>query len=137
MGKVENVRNYAGVPVVIMGQKYNMLLTMVGSDYLEEQFGSPTKALTAYNDMIKHMQKNGVDKESREVLIHFVYASIIHNQYDKIGNIIREIPTPFEIKSTLMQNDLLQLLKSITLAQNASFPDPQEDQEEKGENFQK
>ena len=137
MGKATNVRNYAGIPVEIIGQKYNLLLTMLGNDYLEDQFGSPTAALTKYNDMITQINKTGMDKDCRDILIHFIYASIIHNQFDNQGNIIREIPGFFEIKSTLGQNDLLKLLQSMTAAQNASFPDPKEGQEEKEGNFQK
>ena len=137
MGKAANIRNYAGTPVEIMGQKYNLLLTMLGNDYLEEQYGSPTAALTKYNDMVLRIQEVGMDKECRETLLHFIYASIIHNQFDNVGNIIREIPSVFELKSTLGQADLFNLLKSMTTVQSASFPDPNPNQEEKEGNFQK
>lgn len=134
MGKSANIKNPAGMPVQIMGQSYNMLLTMLGNDYLEDTFGNPTLALKKYNDMIVKMNETGLDKECREILIHFIYASIIHNQFDNQGNVIREIPTAFEIKANLGQNDLLRLLRSMTQAQNMSFPDVPENTEEKPEN---
>jgi len=133
MGKSANIRKYAGIPVEIMGESYNMLLTMLGNDYLEDIFGTPTIALQKYNDMIVKMNETGLDKECREILIQFIYASIVHNQFDNQGNIIREIPTAFEIKSGLGQNDLLRLLQSMSKAQNMSFPDVVESQEEKGD----
>ena len=133
MGKSANIRKYAGIPVEIMGESYNMLLTMLGNDYLEDIFGTPTIALQKYNDMIVKMNETGLDKECREILIQFIYASIVHNQFDNQGNIIREIPTAFEIKSGLGQNDLLRLLQSMSKAQNMSFHDVVESQEEKGD----
>lgn len=136
MGKSANIRNYVGVPVEIMGETYNMKLTMLGSDYLEETYGNPLEAFNKYNAMIARLKKNGVDKECRDTLINFIYASIIHNQFDDQGNVIRKIPTAFELKSSLMQNDLIALLQSMTRAQTESLPDVSESnevQEEKAE----
>ena len=133
MGKSANIRKYAGVPVEIMGQQYNMLLTMLGNDYLEEHYGSPVIALQKYATMIENLKSNGLDKENRDILVHFIYASICHNAYDNQGNIVRDIPSAFEIKSSIGQNDLIKLLQAMNQAQQASFPDPVE-QEEKGLN---
>jgi hypothetical protein len=140
MGKSANIRNHVGVPVEILGQKYNMLLTMLGNDYLEEIYGNPIIAMQKFQQMISRMKETGLDKESREILIHFIYAAICHNAYDFEGEIIRKIPTAFEIKSSLGQNALMKLLQAMNEAQNMSFPEPKEsddDQEEKDPNFTK
>jgi hypothetical protein len=131
MGKSANIRNYVGAPVEILGETYNMKLTMLGSDYLEEIYGNPLAAFNKYNEMIKRLKEVGVDKDCRETLINFVYAAIIHNQFDEQGNVVRKLPTAFELKSSLMQNDLIGLLQVMTKAQTESLPDVTDIQEEK------
>lgn len=133
MGKSANIRNYVGVPVEILGETYNMKLTMLGSDYLEETYGNPLAAFGKYNAMLGRLKEFGIDKECRETLINFIYAAIVHNQYDAQGNIIRKIPTAFELKSSLTGNDLILLLQAMTKAQSESLPDIDEAQEEKAE----
>lgn len=119
---MNNIRNYRGERVEILGKEYFLFLSMLGNDYLDEVFGSPDKAAVKY----AAIRGKEIDKEVREVLCHFIHACLIHNAYDREGNVVREVPTAFELRSSLSQKELLMLFKAMEVAVVESNPKPAE-----------
>jgi hypothetical protein len=122
----KNVRVYAGSPVTILDQDYNMRVTMLGNDYLDDVFGSPDVALAKYNEVLGAMRDGKFGKECRELLCHFIHAAIIHNAYDRDGNKIREIPTAFELRSSLTEGEMMRIFIVFGGALKASLPEQTE-----------
>jgi hypothetical protein len=125
----KNVSMNTGVPVSILGEDYNLSLTMLGMDYLDEQYGVAGAAMQSFVEMGKKFKEGSVDKESRDVLCNWVRASLIHNQFDRNGNKVREIPTVFQIHASLSVGELLGMAKLVLASYQVSFPVPKEGDE--------
>jgi hypothetical protein len=82
-----------------------------------------------FQEMGRKFQAGGsdIDKESRDVLCHWVRASLIHNQFDASGVVVREIPTVFQIQSGLSIGQLMGMAQLVLASYQASFPAPKEE----------
>jgi hypothetical protein len=134
---LESIKINAGVPVEILGQKYYLAITMLGLDYLEEEYGSMAEAMKAFQKMGESFKASNIDKEARETLSKWVLAALIHNQFDNQGNKIKEIPSLFELKSGLKLGEFLSLAPVVLQSYQVSFPEVPADQEEKAPDPQK
>ena len=124
----KNIGMNTGVSVTILGEEYGLSLTMLGMDYLDEQYGASGAAMEQFVEMGKKFQSGAIDKESREILCHWVRASLIHNQFDREGKKIRDIPTVFEIQASLSVGELLGMARLVLASYQLSFPKPAENE---------
>lgn len=122
----KNIGKHVGQPVVIAGQEYRLSLTMLGLDYLDEKYGAG-EAMKKFQEMGQKLQSGNIDKEARAVLLDWVRASLIHNQFDEQGVKVRDIPTEFQIQSSVSVGELLALGAKVMESYRASFPTPREE----------
>lgn len=122
----KNIGKHVGQPVVIAGQEYRLSLTMLGLDYLDEKYGAG-EAMKKFQEMGQNFQLGNIDKESRAVLLDWVRASLIHNQFDEQGVKVRDIPTEFQIQSSVSVGELLAMGAKVMESYRASFPAPKQD----------
>lgn len=115
-----------GVPVMIAGQEYRLSLTMLGLDYLDEKFGAG-EAMKKFQEMGQKLQTGDIDRESRDVMVEWIYASLVHNQFDNQGVKVREIPSVFQIRSSLAVGEILSMSAAVLASYRTSFPAPKED----------
>jgi hypothetical protein len=121
----KNIGKVAGITVKISGEEYRLSLTMLGLDYLDEIYGAG-EAMKKFQEMGQQFQAGNVDKEGRDILCHWVRASLIHNQFDETGKKVREIPTEFQIRSALSVGELMGMAQMVLASYRTSFPDPKE-----------
>jgi len=121
----KNIGMSTGIKVTILGEEYGLSLTMLGMDYLDEQYGASGAAMQSFVEMGKKFQTGDIDKESRAVLCHWILASLIHNQFDRDGKKVREIPTVFQIQASLSVGELLGMAQMVLASYQLSFPKPE------------
>jgi len=122
----KNIGKHVGQPVMIAGQEYRLSLTMLGLDYLDEKYGAG-EAMKKFQEMGQKLQSGNIDKEARSVLLDWVRASLIHNQFDEQGVKVRDIPTEFQIQSSVSVGELLALGAKVMESYRASFPAPKQE----------
>lgn len=131
---IDNIRQ-KGFEIEILNQKYNYRLTMLSNEWLAEKYGS-SKA--AYDKLVEcslaladpEIAKNGVPPETNNVILDFLYAGILNNKYDKKGNVIREVPEPFELKMEMVEADYFPIARVIALGQKEALPEKVEGAED-------
>ena len=137
MGSVKNIK--PKVPeIVLLGEKFEFKLTMLGNEFLAGVYGTAKKAYQKLIDLSKAMTAaDGLPAEAYDILLNFIHAGILHNKYDADGELTdRKVPTVNKLKMNLSDNDIIPLANALMTAQTVSSPDPVEktESEEKPKN---